>query len=189
MKKLWTDFKAFIKRGNAVDMAVGVAVAAAFTAIVTSITKGFISPLLALLTNNSDLASMKTVVREAILNEAGEVVQAEVAILWGAFLQAVIDFFIIALVLFLALRIVSAINAHAEKIAIGVKNKFSSEDEVAAAEAEAAAKAAAEAEAAAAKAAEEAALAIENEKRAESDRLARQEALLTEIRDLLKNKQ
>jgi len=195
MKKLWADFKAFIKRGNVVDMAVGVAVAAAFTAIVTSVTKGFISPLLALLTNNSDLASMKTVVREAVLDEAGAVVQAEVAILWGAFLQAVIDFFIIAAVLFLIMRIVSAINTHAEKIATDVKNKLTDADEIAAAEAEAAALAAAEAaaaaEAEALKAKEEAEAAVlaqEKEKCAEAERLARQEALLTEIRDLLKNK-
>ena len=49
MKKLFEEFKKFISRGNVVDMAVGVAVAGAFTAIVNAFTKGFISPLLALL--------------------------------------------------------------------------------------------------------------------------------------------
>ena len=53
MRKFWQDFKKFISRGNVIDMAVGVAVATAFTAIVTAFTKGFISPLIALMTGHS----------------------------------------------------------------------------------------------------------------------------------------
>ena len=192
MKKFWEDFKKFITRGNVVDMAVGVAVASAFTAIVTAFTKGFITPLLALLTNNSDLSEMKWIIRPAIegVDEAGEVIVevAEVALLWGAFLQKIIDFLIIAFVLFLVLRIASRVAARSAKLRARVIDAVTDRDEKAAAEAalkaEEEAKAKAEAEAAAAAKAEEERIALEkeeNRKKAEID-------LLTEIRDLLKTK-
>lgn len=187
MKKFWEDFKKFITRGNVIDMAVGVAVASAFTAIVTAFTKGFISPLLALLTNDSDLASMKTVLREEILDEAGEVVQAEVAILWGGFVQAIFDFLIIALALFIVMRVASALNTRAKKIREKVEAIAKAEELEAAAAKEAEEKAAAEAKAAEeARIAEEAKAAAEAQVQAERERLVRQETLLTEIRDLLK---
>ena len=191
MKKLWADFKKFITRGNVVDMAVGVAVASAFTAIVTAFTKGFITPLLALLTNNSDISEMKWIIRPEVAEEAADgtvtVVTAEVALLWGEFVQKIIDFFIIAAALFLVLRIASAIAAHSAKIRKTVVNALTNEDELAA---EAAAIAAAkEAEEKAAREAEAAAkeAAIAEEKRKEQERLEREEALLTEIRDLLRD--
>ena len=189
MKKFWQDFKKFITRGNVVDMAVGVAVASAFTAIVTSVTKGFISPLLAIITGSSNLTDLKWIYQEEVLDEAGAVVTPEIAFLWGEFLQKIIDFLIIALTLFIILRIVSGVAARAAKIrerAVELANKEQIEAEKAAAElakAEAEAKAKAEAEA---KAVAEAAAAAEIQ--AEKDRLARQEQLLTEIRDLLKSK-
>lgn len=191
MKKFWEDFKKFITRGNVIDMAVGVAVASAFTAIVTAFTKGFISPLLALLTNDSDLASMKSVLREEVLDEAGEVVQAEVAILWGTFVQAIIDFLIIALALFIVMRVAAAISSRTKKIREKMEAIAKEEELAAAAAKEAEEKAIAEAKAAEearvaaeAKAAEEAR--IEAAAREERERLQRQEDLLTEIRDLLR---
>ena len=198
MKKFWADFKKFITRGNVVDMAVGVAVASAFTAIVTAFTKGFITPLLALLTNDSDLTEMKWIIRPEVLDETGEIVEvAEVALLWGAFVQKIIDFLIIALTLFIVMRIASAVAAHSAKIRTNMVNALSHKDEEEAARlaAEEAAKAEAEAEAAriAAEEAEKAAAAeaeairlAEEEKQKEKARLEREEALLTEIRDLLR---
>ncbi len=189
MKKFWQDFKKFITRGNVVDMAVGVAVASAFTAIVTSVTKGFISPLLAIITGSTNLVDMKWVYQEAVLDEAGAVVTPEVAFLWGEFLQKIIDFLIIALTLFIVLRIASGVAARAAKIrerAYELANAEQLEEEAAAAaaaKAEEEAKATVEAEAKAkAEAAEAAKI------KAEEERLLRQEQLLTEIRDLLKNK-
>ena len=197
MKKLWADFKKFITRGNVVDMAVGVAVASAFTAIVTAFTKGFISPLLALLTGNSTLDDLTWVVKEAILDEAGEVLEPAVEILWGTFLQKVIDFFIIAFVLFLMLRIATAVMAHSKKIHEGVLNALTNEDEKQAEaerlanEAEEKAKTEAlELERAAEEKAKAEALALEQEKekkaKDEEERRIREIELLSEIRDLLK---
>lgn len=187
MKKFWEDFKKFIKRGNVVDMAVGVAVASAFTAIVTAFTKGFINPLLALISNNSTQADLKWIIRPEIKDSVtGEIIQSEVALLWGGFVQAIINFVIVALTLFIVMRIVSAFSNRAKKLSTDVKNLLSDEDEKAAAAAEAAKLAEEEA-----KAAEEAArLEAENAEKAklaaEEERKVREEALLTEIRDLLK---
>ena len=190
MKKLMQDFKKFITRGNVVDMAVGVAVASAFTAIVTAFTKGFITPLLALLTNNSDLTEMKWIIRPEVTETAADgtvtVITAEVALLWGEFLQKVIDFFIIAAVLFLVMRIAAAIAAHSAKIRETMVNAITHENDIAAAAAEAERE---EAERAAAEAAAAEAARVEaekEEKRLHSERLEREERLLTEIRDLLR---
>ena len=188
MKKLWADFKKFITRGNVVDMAVGVAVASAFTAIVTAFTKGFISPLLALITGNTSLDAMKWVIKEGIPATDTTAAVAPVEILWGTFLQKIIDFLIIALVLFLVMRIASAVMAHSKKLRENMINAITQADEeaaLAAAKAEEEAKAKEEAAAIAeakAKAEAEAKLA------AEEERKRKEIELLAEIRDLLKNK-
>ena len=200
MKKIWEDFKKFIKRGNVVDMAIGVAVASAFTAIVTAFTKGFITPLLALITNQSDLEEMKWILRHEnvkTVDGVETVTDAEIAILWGPFVQRILDFLIIAVVFFFILRIVTHFRTRYEKVRNDFVNLISDADEKAAAEAakvkaeeEAAAKAAAEAEAEQARleaervAAEE--KACREREEAEKARLERQEQLLCEIRDLLK---
>ena len=194
MKKFWQDFQKFIKRGNVVDMAVGVAVASAFTAIVTAFTKGFINPLLALISNNSTQDELKWVIRPEIIDEATEeIIQSEVAILWGGFVQAIINFIIVALSLFIVMRLAAHFSTRAKKLSTDVKNLLTDEDEKAAAAAEALkleeeAKAKAEAEM---KAKEEAAR-LEAEALAQAkllekeNREKREEELLSEIRDLLR---
>ena len=200
MKKLFEEFKKFISRGNVVDMAVGVAVAGAFTAIVNAFTKGFISPLLALLTNDSDLASMKWVIREEIQNIEGEITQTEVAILWGGLLQAVLDFLIIAATLFAVIKIWAAVTKRAKAINEQIQKKVHEQELEQKAEEDAKAKAEAEAKAAeeaATKAAEEAAeqqkreqIRMECEKKAQlmREQQAEELALLREIRDYLAKK-
>ncbi len=187
MKKFWEDFKKFIKRGNVIDMAVGVAVASAFTAIVTAFTKGFINPLLALISKDSTQEELKWVLREEIIDPVTEeVLQTEVALLWGSFLMAIINFLIVAFTLFTIVRIVSAVSARAAKMRQNVIDKFTDEDEK---RAEAAAKAAKEAEEGARIAAEEAAAAealVKAKLEEEENRKKHQEELLEEICSLLK---
>ena len=166
MKKFFEDFKKFISRGNVVDMAVGVAVAGAFTAIVNAFTKGFISPLLALLTNDSDLASMKWVLREELIDTEGVVTQTEVAILWGGLVQAVIDFLIIALTLFIVMKIWAGVTKRAREFNEQLNKKVHEQELAEQAAAEAKAKEEAEA-----KAAEEEAI-----RQQEAARLAEEEA-------------
>ncbi len=105
MKKFLSDFKAFALKGNIVDMAVGVVIGGAFGKIVTSLVNDIITPLIGLLTGNISLADLKIVLAEAVLDTAGEVVTPELAITYGTFLQTVIDFLIIALSIFIVLRV------------------------------------------------------------------------------------
>ena len=195
MKKFFGEFKKFITRGNIVDMAVGVAVATAFTAIVTAFTKGFITPLLTLLTGESDLDEMRWVVRNAIVDAEGNIVEDEVAILWGPFIHAIMDFFIIAMALFIVIKVAATLRDRAEKLHKAARNLLTDDDEkAAAAAAEAAAKIEEEQRLAEEKAKAEALALAEAERlsaekaKKEEERLARQEQLLQDIRDLLKQK-
>ena len=100
------EFKEFAMKGNLVDIAVAFVMGAAFNRVVTAFTGGLISPLVGMLTGK-DLSQNKWVIKEQIKDAAGTVTQPEVALLWGAFLTAIIDFIIVAFVMFL---IIKAIN-------------------------------------------------------------------------------
>ena len=110
MKKFFSDFKAFIMKGNIIDMAVGVVIGGAFGKIVTSLVNDVITPLISILTGKVLLTDLKWVIKEAILDEAGEILQKEVALTYGNFIQAIIDFLIIALSIFVVLRVM--VKAH-----------------------------------------------------------------------------
>ena len=107
MKKFFEDFKAFINRGNVVDMAVGVVIATAFGNITKSLVADIIMPLISLATGAQSLADLSIVLKPDILNEAGEVVTAGTYLNYGNFIQTIIDFLIIALCIFVAIRTAS----------------------------------------------------------------------------------
>ena len=153
------DFKKFAVKGNVVDMAVGVVVGSAFSGIVNSFVNDVIMPLVGILTGGVNFSDQKATLKAAVMD--GEtVVKEAVTLNYGAFIQAIVNFFIIALSVFIVVRVLNKAKDKLEE-----KKK-----------AEEAAAAAAAAEEAAKKAAEEAAA------------HPSAEALLTEIRDLLKNK-
>lgn len=114
--KFIEEFKAFIARGNVVDMAVAVVVGGAFGKIVTSLVNDIIMPLIGLLTNGFNVSGAKWVITPAVLAEDGAtVVTPEVALTYGAFLQSVIDFFLIALSIFIFLKLMLAAKSRFEK--------------------------------------------------------------------------
>lgn len=130
MKKMFAEFKKFIKRGNVVDMAIGVAVASAFTAIVNAFTKGVVSPLIALLTGESTLAELKWVLRPEVSQEVDgvvEIIKPEVAMFPGLVLQAAIDFLIVAAFLFIVMHVVHKLSERAQKIAEEIRLKTDEE--------------------------------------------------------------
>src|SRR6476469_2478682 len=98
------EFKAFVARGNVVDLAIGVVIGAAFGKIVSTLVGGVVMPLLAIVTGGIKVDQWKWVMRPAHLDAAGKVAAPEIAIKYGAVLQAGIDFLIIAFVIFLFLR-------------------------------------------------------------------------------------
>ena len=115
MKKFIEDFKKFALKGNVIDMAVGVVVGGAFGKIVTSLVNDVIMPIFSLLTKSVKFTDLKLVMRPAELNEAGEVITAEAAILYGSFLQNIIDFLLIALSIFVFIRLVTKLGEKLRK--------------------------------------------------------------------------
>ena len=101
---MFKEFREFIARGNVVDLAVGVIIGAAFGAIVKSLVDQVIMPPIGLITGGVDFSALKWVLKPA--DEATK--HAEVAVAYGAFLNTVIQFLIVAFVIFL---IVKAINS------------------------------------------------------------------------------
>ena len=102
----WKDFKKFVTKGNIIDMAVGVVIGSAFSAIVNGLVKMVINPCIALIPGADSLDNWKTILKEAVTDAEGVVKEAEVAILWGQWIQTIIQFIIIALSIFLAVRII-----------------------------------------------------------------------------------
>ena len=104
MNSFFAEFKKFITRGNVLDMAVGVVVGSAFTAIVNSLVKDILNPIIGLITGGIDFSNLKIVLKPA----SGEV--AELAIRYGLFINAIIQFVLIAFVLFLIVKSFNKLN-------------------------------------------------------------------------------
>ena len=106
------EFKEFAMKGNLVDIAVGFVMGAAFNKVVSSFTGGIVSPLIGLLFK-SDFKDQKWIINEGTANDAGEMV-GEVAVLWGEFLTNVIDFIIVAFVMFMIVKGVNKLKKKEE---------------------------------------------------------------------------
>ena len=96
------EFKEFAMKGNLIDIAVGFVMGAAFKSVVTSFTGGVVSPLIGLLFK-SDFKDLKWVIEDGVIDEAGAVT-GEVAVLYGDFITNLIDFIIVAFVMFMLIK-------------------------------------------------------------------------------------
>lgn len=120
-KGIFTEFKEFITKGNVLDMAVGVIIGNSFKAIVTALTDKIIMPVVTYAIGDRAVDEVKTVLiegKEAVM-EGETVVEeavAEVAIYWGEFIQAVIDFLLVAIVLFVIVK--SAMTFQKKRLAL-----------------------------------------------------------------------
>ena len=183
MKKFFSEFKKFISRGNVIDLAVGVIIGGAFTAIVTALTNGVLKPLInfviSLIIGGDDATGIYSFLKPVYDADGVIDMAASIYIDWGALISAIINFFLIAFVLFLIIKAINKakdMGATDEKVekkiakrqAAGKKLTKKQEKYLAAKEA---ARVAAEEEA---KKAEE-----------EANKLSRSEQLLTEIKELL----
>ena len=115
MKKMFNEFKAFIARGNVMDMAVGVIVATAFGKITTSLVNDVFMPFISWIFGTRDMTALNLVVRPEIVNDAGEVTQAAITIGFGTFVATIIDFILVALVVFMVVKAMNAAKAKMEK--------------------------------------------------------------------------
>ena len=103
MKKLIEEFKKFIMRGNVLDMAIGVVIATAFGKITSSLVNDLLMPFISWLCGSRDMSALNIVLRPAeVVN--GEVVNEAIIFGLGSFVGTVIDFLLIALVVFLILK-------------------------------------------------------------------------------------
>ena len=106
------EFKDFAMRGNLVDIAVAFVMGAAFNKVVSSFTGGIVSPLIGLIFK-SDFKDLKFVITQGTMNDAGEVV-GEVAVLYGDFLTSLVDFIIVAFVMFMLIKGINAMKKKEE---------------------------------------------------------------------------
>ena len=199
MKKFFEEFRKFIMRGNIVDMSVGVIVGGAFTSIVNGLTNNILKPLinwfLALILGTDSLSEVYTYLKRVEVAEldangvaTGKMIvdlSQSIYIDWGAFINAIINFLIIAFVLFIILKTINAINESHQRLQdIQTRIDWKKENNIRLSK-------------------KEKAFLVKQEKKAKEDeakRLAEEEALknqpkpvttediLIEIRDLLKNK-
>lgn len=102
--KLIDEFKAFVMRGNVVDMAVGIIIGAAFGKIVSSFVADIIMPPIGLLLGGVDFTDLKYVLKDPVIDATGAVVTQAVSINYGNFIQIVIDFLIVAFAIFMAIK-------------------------------------------------------------------------------------
>jgi large conductance mechanosensitive channel len=97
------EFKQFAMRGNVLDMAVGIIIGGAFGKIISSFVADVIMPPIGVLLGGVDFSSLKLTVKEASVNEAGEVVKA-VTVNYGMFINTIIDFIIIVFAIFMVIK-------------------------------------------------------------------------------------
>ncbi len=119
--KFFKEFKEFINKGNVVDMAVGVVIATAFGNITKSLVADIIMPLVGMLTGGVSVSDLKYVLSPEVLDEAGAVITAENAIRYGLFIQFIIDFLIIALAVFVFIKVLTSAGNKAK--ALRTKNE------------------------------------------------------------------
>ena len=108
-----SEFKKFIMRGNVIDLAVGIVIGAAFNAVVQSLVNDIIMPFVGYITAGINFTDMKIVLAEAVMAN-GEVSQPEVAITYGNLFQVIIQFLIVALVIFFVVKAINRMRERAE---------------------------------------------------------------------------
>ena len=131
MRKFFEEFKTFIMRGNVLDMAVGVIVATAFGKITTSLINDVIMPFIAWIFGTRDMTALNLVVREAVVNAEGVEEVAAITIGFGTFVAAIVDFILIAFVVFMSVK---AANKAGEKKRLEAEAKKAAEEAAKAAE-------------------------------------------------------
>lgn len=109
MKKFISEFREFISRGNVLDMAVGIVMGTAFTKIINALVTNIIMPLIGIVTGKVNLSALKWVITPA--SDGVE----ELAVTYGVFLQAILDFLIIAFAIFCVIKVINTMREKLER--------------------------------------------------------------------------
>ena len=129
-KSFLSGFKDFVMKGNILDLAIGVVIGAAFGKIVTSLVNDVIMPPISLLLGNQELADAKWILQAEVLNAAGAVQTAEVALRYGSFLMLIFEFLIIAFAIYTAVTLIIRRKQFNDKVAAELKAKEAKEEPV-----------------------------------------------------------
>lgn len=105
-----SEFKEFALRGNVIDLAVGVVIGGAFGKIVSSLVNDLITPVISLFTGSADFKSLSVTLRTAVLDAEGTETVPALLLNYGSFIQSVIDFTLIALVIFFAVKAINRLR-------------------------------------------------------------------------------
>lgn len=128
MKKFFKEFKTFITRGNVLDMAVGIIVGGAFTAIITALVNNILTPLINWIPGADNTGALQVVLRDTITDDAGNVITEALIIDFGAVISAIISFLVTAFVLFLIIKTVNHVREKSEKLVEEYKKKQKEEN-------------------------------------------------------------
>lgn len=115
MKNFIKEFKEFAVKGNVMDLAIGVIIGGAFGKIVTSLVNDVIMPAVGLLVGGVDFSSLAITLQPETLNDVGEVVTSAVTLNYGIFINTVIDFAIVALVIFAVIKAMNRLKRKEEE--------------------------------------------------------------------------
>lgn len=128
MKKFFKEFKTFVTRGNVLDMAVGIIVGGAFTAIINSLVNNILKPLLAMIPgmNSDGLGALQVVLRRVETDGQLDITKS-VIIDFGAVISAVITFLLTALVLFIIIKAMNSVRDNGKKFIESKKKKKAEE--------------------------------------------------------------
>ena len=114
MKKFLNEFKEFAMRGNVLDMAIGVVIGSAFSKITTSLVNDVFMPLIGLLIGSIDLGQLNLTLKAAVM-DGDTVVKEPVTLGLGTFLSTIIDFILVAFVIFLVVKAINKLHALGKK--------------------------------------------------------------------------
>jgi len=112
--KFFNEFKEFAVKGNMMDMAIGIIIGASFNKVVDVLVKKVIIPPISLLSNGISFQNKRLVLREALLSSNGETLVEEVAIGYGAFVEAFLDFIVIGLTIFIVVKFMNRLRNKAQ---------------------------------------------------------------------------
>jgi len=115
------EFRDFAIKGNLVDIAVAFVLGGAFGKVITSFTEGIISPLVGMVTG-ADLSKNMYVLKPAVYDAAGKVITEAVALKWGDFVTAIINFLLVAFTLFLVIKAMNSLRRKQEAVIVPPTN-------------------------------------------------------------------
>ncbi len=137
MKRIMKEFKQFINKGSVMDLAVGMIIGAAFTAIVTALVKNILTPLISWIPGSKQTGTLQTILKPAVIDTNGNILAEALILDWGAVISAVITFLVTAIVLFFIVKAINKFKSAGEKVITKIeaverkiKGEYEEEDEL-----------------------------------------------------------